>query len=177
MKKLTFLLLDANVVIFLFKVGIWDALVAECDIRLARTVMREAHFYEDDRGARVDFDLAPYERDGRIAVFEVPLPEITAFREDFDASYLERLDPGETESLACLTKASTESQLCSGDSIVFRVLGNLDRGERGVSLEEVLRTLGRSRALPRQFTKAFREQWTARGVEERLRGTGALSRK
>jgi hypothetical protein len=59
-KRLSFLLLDANVVIYLFKLGIWDKLVAACDLHLARTVVQESHFYEDDHGQRHDFDLTPY---------------------------------------------------------------------------------------------------------------------
>jgi hypothetical protein len=39
MKRLSFLLLDANIVIHLFKLGIWERLIELCDIHLARTVM------------------------------------------------------------------------------------------------------------------------------------------
>jgi hypothetical protein len=36
MKRLSFLLLDANVVIALFKLGIWEKVVAVCDLHRAR---------------------------------------------------------------------------------------------------------------------------------------------
>ena len=173
MKRLSFLLLDANVVIYLFKLKIWDRLIEQCDIQLARTVMGESHFYLDDRDHRVDFDLGPYEQARTITVFDVPIAGIQAFRDDFDPTYLERLDPGETESLAYLLRADPETRICSADKIVFRVLGNLDRSEQGLSLEEVLRAVGLGRPLPHQFTKTFRETWTAKGVEERLHGTGS----
>jgi hypothetical protein len=42
MERLSFLLLDANVVIHLFASGIWERLVESCDIYLARTVRDEA---------------------------------------------------------------------------------------------------------------------------------------
>jgi hypothetical protein len=106
-------------------------------------------------------------------VFDVPLADIRTFRDRFDPTYLERLDPGETESLAYLLKANAEIRICSADKIVYRVLGNLDRSEQGLSLEEVLRTVGLARPLPQQFTKTFRERWTAKGVEESLHGTGS----
>ena len=43
-KRLSFLLLDANVIIRLFKLGLWNQVVAQCDLHLARSVMGEAHF-------------------------------------------------------------------------------------------------------------------------------------
>jgi hypothetical protein len=57
--------------------------------------------------------------------------------------------------------------------IVFRVLGNIDRSEQGLSLEEILGSAGLGRKLPSQFKRAFRTQYTAKGVEERLQGRGA----
>src|SRR5262245_36869980 len=101
-KRLSFLLLDANVVIHLFKLGIWERLIAECDIHLARTVVGEAHFYVDDEGQRHDFDLTIYEANGSVTVFDVPLADVQAFRKSFDPTYFERLDDGEAESLAHL---------------------------------------------------------------------------
>ena len=50
MKRWSFLLLDANVVIVLFKWGIWDRLLAACDLQVAETVMGEAHFLRMTRG-------------------------------------------------------------------------------------------------------------------------------
>ena len=47
MKRWSFLLLDANVIIALFKQGIWDRVVAECDLHISETVLGEAHFFED----------------------------------------------------------------------------------------------------------------------------------
>jgi hypothetical protein len=67
--------------------------------------------------------------------------------------------------------------ISSSDAIVFRVLGNLNEEERGISLEEILIKLGRAtRGLKRQFTKAFREQYTAKGATERIYGRGLRAR-
>lgn len=172
MKRWSFLLLDANVIIALFKHGIWDQVVAGCDLHVAETVVGEAHFYEDDAGARHDFDLGSYVASGRVKQFSVAVTDVTAFVNTFGADYMEKLDPGEAESLAHLERSSDEHLICSADAIVFRVLGNLDRGHQGVSLQEVLDKLGLSRRLPQQFTKAVRERWTGQGVAERLQGRG-----
>ena len=103
MKKFSLLLLDANVVIHLFKVGIWEAVIAQCDVYLSRTVAeQEAHFYETDEGERHDFDLAPYVSDSRITIFDVGTSDLRAFKDGFGPAYFEKLDPGEAESLAFL---------------------------------------------------------------------------
>jgi hypothetical protein len=40
--------------------------VDERDLSISETVLGEAHFFEDDAGARHDFDLDPYVIAGRI---------------------------------------------------------------------------------------------------------------
>lgn len=171
MKKFRLLLLDANVVIELFRLGIWDKLVDLCEIHLARTVAeREAHFFLDENDERSDFDLSPYVEDKKICVFDVTLSDAIAFREQFHPVYFEKLDPGETESLAFLLNSGEDCRLCSGDKIVFRVLGSLSRGDQGMSLEEILYQVGLGRPLSQQYSKAYRERWTKTGFREGLQG-------
>jgi len=55
---------------------------------------------------------------------------------------------------------------------VFRVLGNLNKEEQGVSLEEVLQKIGLGRQLKHQFSKTYRENWTKKGSQESIQGTG-----
>jgi hypothetical protein len=115
MKRLSFLLLDANVVIYLFEHGLWERLIASCDVHLARTVIDEAHFYEDDDGRRHDFDVNEWEKD--ITIFDVTVADVEAFCNRFDASYMEKLDPGEAESLAWLVSLAQDARICSSDAI------------------------------------------------------------
>ena len=173
MKKLRLLLLDACVVIELFRLGLWNRLVDACDIHLSQTVAKsEAQFYFDDQGDMHLTNLASDISHGRITVFDVSLAQLSGFLAKFDNSYLERLDPGETESLVHLMSTPEPFLICSADSIVFKVLGNLLRAEQGVSLQEILDRLGLSRHLTRQFTKPFREEWTNKGFQEHLAGIG-----
>ncbi len=172
-KKSRSLLLDANVVIELFKQGIWEGVVQAYDIRLSQTVAEvEAHFFVTDEGERCDFAVADYAEQGLIEIFEVAVAELIAFRQRFDPSYADRLDPGETESLIYLLDSNEKLVICSADKIVYRVLGNLRMSERGLSLEEVLAAAGLGRDLPYQFTKAYREKWRSKGFEDGMRGMG-----
>lgn len=173
MKKLRFLLLDANVVIQLFELGLWERIVQSCEILLARTVAeREASFFFDADGHQQLINLTDDISANRITVVEMPLSSIKLFMARFDRLYLERLDPGETESLAYLDSSADECLICSSDAIVFRVLAQLSLVERGLSLEEILKTIGLGRSLPSQFTKQFRDQWTKRGQQEKIQGIG-----
>ncbi len=95
MKKFNLLLLDANIVIKAFELGLWQILTQRCDIWLAATVVQEAVFFTNGK-----------------------------------------------------------------------------RSERGISLEEVLQQVGLAIAIPRQFSKSFRQEWTRRGFEEGLGGLG-----
>jgi hypothetical protein len=173
MKKFKCLLLDANVVIKLFSLGLWDALVKQCEIHLSEIVVREANYYEDSDGERHDINLVPYVERSEITVFSHSVAEFTSFRKSFDPIYVEKLDPGETESLVHLLSPDGEHfHLCSSDAIVFRVLGNLKRSEQGVSLEEVFDQFKFRFTLERQFTRAFRQRWSQEGFADSLYGGG-----
>jgi len=132
MKKLRFLLLDANVVIKLFELGLWKTVIDKCEILLARTVVeREAEFFFDDDGQHA-IDLAHDINSNRIAIVDAQASDLRRFLKRFDPLYLERLDPGEAESLAYLVSCEDPCLLCSSDAIVFRVLAQLRRAEQGV---------------------------------------------
>jgi hypothetical protein len=173
MKKFNLLLLDANVVIYLFKLGIWQQVIERCDVHLARTIVEsEAQFYETDDGHREYFNFQKHISNREITVFDVIPSDLNTLRNSFDPGYFEKLDPGETESLAYLLNLDEKGWICSADKIVFRVLGNLYKEDYGISLEELLQAVGLGRPLPQQFTKMFREKWTREGSRERIQGMG-----
>ncbi|MHB8899520.1 MAG: hypothetical protein ACYC6Y_12290 [Thermoguttaceae bacterium] len=172
MKKFNLLLLDANVVIEISRHGLWEEMVARCNIHLAQTVLDESQFYEDDRGDKHYIDLSSFVAAKALTLFDLAASQLDGLRAQFDAVYFEKLDPGETESLAYLLEQSDECRICSGDKIVYRVLGSLNRADQGVSLEEVLGRIGLGRKLAREFTKVYREEWTKKGFQERLTGIG-----
>ena len=173
MKRFKLLLLDANVVIYLFEVGLWDKLVERCEVLLSRIVAeREAQFFEKDDGEKVYFDLQPYIADKRVAIVDTSVADIKAFRDLFDPVYLSRLDDGESESLAYLITSPEKCLICSADAIVFRFLALLDRIEQGLSLEEILGSIGLGRSMPWEFSKQYRERWTQVGARHKIQGQG-----
>lgn len=177
MSKLNLLILDANEVIHLHEFGIWEKLLAACRILLPRTVVIESDFYEVE-GERRYIELDDDIEAQRVTVFDVPLAEIKAFQEQFDSLYIGGLDPGESEALAYLCASKESLLISSGDAIVYRVLGRLNRSEQGISLEEILKKVGLQRGtLPYSCSKAFRDRYTKEGATDALQGVGMRKAK
>ncbi len=173
MPKLKLLILDANEVIQLFESGLWQSVLARCEIHLSRIVAEdEVKYYHGTRADQL-IDISQDIEAGSVQVFDLTPSELEQFREQFDSLYLERLDPGEAESLAHMARSREEFLISSGDAIVYKVLGNLNRGHQGISLEEVLQKTGLSQSkLPRQYTKQFRERYPREGEQDSIRGRG-----
>jgi hypothetical protein len=172
MQKFRLLLLDTNIVFELFRLGIWETFIDRCDVHLAQTVVDEAKFYEDENGCRHEIDLDPCRKAGGITVFDVPLDKLTAFIRQFDGLYIDSLEAGEAESLAWLFGSQDKYLICSADKIVYRILGNCNRGDQGVSLEEILNQIGLGRKLARQYGAEYHKEWTTKGAIQGFQGLG-----
>ncbi|RLS76381.1 MAG: hypothetical protein DWI02_11295 [Planctomycetota bacterium] len=174
MPKLKLLILDAGVVIHLHELQLWQPLLVSCDVHLSRIVAEREVLFEpnEDGGYGDDIDLRPDVSAGRINVFEVTASDVKRFRESFDSLYIGDLDDGESESLAFLAAQTDEYLISSRDAIVYRVLGNLGRGDQGISLEEALNQIGLGREIKWPFNKLFRDKFTRLGTEDLIRGRG-----
>jgi hypothetical protein len=161
--KFRLLLVDANVVIILFKLNLWQHLLACCDVHLSKTIMRESLYWEDELGDRHSIDMEHYRQ--QITVHDVPASRVAALRAGLQGEMLERMDDGEAELLCVLIDSLDPYLICSGDSIVYRYIGAVRRSSQGASLEEVLTQTGRASKLDDQFTKMFKETNTQRGFD------------
>ena len=172
MPKLKLLILDANVVIYLHEKGLWQPVLERCEVHLSSIVIDdEVRFYKSTEYDEV-IDLSPDVAAGHVHRFDVPVSDVKEFRDQFDPVYRGDLDPGEEESLAHMLHAE-DFVISSGDAIVYRVLGNVNKSDSGLSLEEILQKVGLGRSgLPWQYTKAFREKYTKLGQQEAIQGRG-----
>jgi hypothetical protein len=175
MPRLKLVMLDANVIIKLHELELWDKAVASIDIHLAQTVVDEAHFWIDATGEKQEIDLHSDIEANRITVFEMDAVELASFLGRFDAVYRPEIDPGELESIAWMEKSHEEYLFSSADLAVYRVLGLLGRGEQGISLEELLQRIGKTKQLEPRFSKAVRENFTKQGKQDKVRGRGLKS--
>jgi hypothetical protein len=176
MPKLKLLILDANVVIRLHELNLWQTVTAECEVYLSRIVIDDEVKYYHGRDRDQLVDLSPDVQAGRLHVFDVEMDDIKRFQDRFDPTYVERLDAGEAESLAHMLRSQEEYLISSADSIVYKVLGNLNMAEQGISLEEILQKIGHGLADSLwQYSKAFREKWTQEGQRDAITGLGDQS--
>jgi hypothetical protein len=177
MPRLKLVMLDANVIIKLHELELWDKLVASIDIHLAQTVIGEAQFWVNSAGERQEIDLRSDIEANRITVFELDAVELASFLARFDPVYKPEIDPGELESIAWMEKSQEDYLFSSADLAVYRVLGLLERGEQGISLEEILQRIGITKRLEPRFSKAVRERFTKEGQQDKVRGRGFKARE
>jgi hypothetical protein len=134
-------LLDADVIIKLLEIDVFDRLVAGHELHVASTVVDEVKYYR--RGGQkfqVNFRLQ-YIDTGRVS-------ETTATPEEMQ-DVLRRLPPlrqqgvhaGEIESLAVLIRQE-DLTICTFDAAAIRSLPFLDVADRAISAERLLRTSG-----------------------------------
>ena len=76
------------------------------------------------------------------------------------------MDLGELESLAHLVEVEQNCLISSGDKIVWRTLGWLNLGDQGLSLEEILSSIGLGSSVGNEYSKQYREHWTSNGFQE-----------
>lgn len=172
---LKLLLLDADVIIIAHEIGVWDKLVEMCSVSVTETIITEANLWFDEDGGQHVIDLESYVKQGKIESISVEFSKVRRFRKRFSPAYLDRMDPGESETLAFVDSSDDEWLYCSGDAIVFNVLGCLAKGHQAISLEEVLRQCGigiPSRGDLAHLTKEYRERHTLMGEQDSITGKG-----
>lgn len=172
-KKFRFLLLDADVVIEAWRRGVWRHMLTLCDITIVEKVRDEARFYEDGDGNRQEIDLAPDIASGDVRVVSVPMAQIQDLIATIPVRWHPDMNPGESASLAWLLSQPSEPayRVCSADHITFRVLGMKRKSEMGISLEEILISIGRVQAkLLRHFTRKYREDVSRQGFAHGILG-------
>lgn len=174
MPRLRLLLFDANIVIELHKIGLWEKVIGLCDVTLTKTVAEdEVDFWEDALGEKHYIDLQDEIDSGKINCITVSEQQLQALFEKFSVVYLDRLDAGEAASLAVLISSDEDWLISSSDGIVFRVLGNLGLPEQGISLAEVLQKIGLTYSgLRFHFGQEFRHKMTLQGQQEGITGMG-----
>jgi hypothetical protein len=155
-------LLDADVIIEAFRLGIWDLLVDKASITVASTVVGEAkHYFDPVTGERKSIDLQPYISSGKVAVRCGDTAGMTQVRTTC-RPYME-LHIGEIESIAVVTE--TGLQFCTADHAAAKAMVLLDLGHLALSFEALLKRHGLSAKhgpMP-HFSKAAMTRWLREG--------------
>ncbi len=168
--KSKLVILDANVIIKAFAGGFWKSLISQFDIHVNSIVLRnEVYFYEDDNGNQVSIDLSADIAIQNIKELIATPEEIAVLIDKVNPNFLDRIDNGELEALALLFSGRFDDfKYCTGDTRAIKALASLDLGSHGVSLEELLITIGQKNKLPDlSYSKTAFDKKKAEGFQER----------
>ena len=134
-------LLDADVIIDLLGLNIFDKLVKIHQVHVASTVVGEVRFYRrDGKKVAIDFHKV-YVGTDRVKEALASTEELGEIVKVLPEIKREVIHPGELESIAILLREESLT-LCSCDAATIRVLPLFDLPERGVSTETLLRKSG-----------------------------------
>ena len=151
MKKL--LLLDADVVIDLHTLGLFERINKGFEIHITKTVLDEASYFKSG-GARTKIDI----RDRVTVIENVAVEHLQTVRKEAKEARL-GIDPGELEAIACLIQEDEGLIFCTCDQAAIKLLAFMNLEERSVSIEKALRTTGyqKKNLYPRHWEKTFTE--------------------
>lgn len=151
MKKL--LLLDADVVIDLHTLGLFDRIVTGYQIHLTKTVLSEASYFKSG-GSRTKIDI----RDRVTVIENVAVENLQTVRNEAKEARL-GIDPGELEAIACLIQDDEGLIFCTCDQAAIKLLSFMNLEGRSVSTEKALRATGyhKKNIYPRHWEKTFTE--------------------
>jgi len=166
-------LLDANIVIEVHELNVWQPLITSFDVAVPSVVVRQEAKYFVVRGQHNSIKLSSYIAQGEITELQAGIAEIADLMDQFDPLFSESIDPGEQEALALmLANRCPDHRFCSADARPLQALAMLDMSDRGVSLEELLKRMGRSQKLEDHFTQAYLDRQIKEGQRRRIQCDG-----
>jgi hypothetical protein len=169
------LLLDANVIIKAYELGVWLSLIERVDVIVPSiVVVDEALFYTRKiSGVPEEINLRILIDEGKITEMAATAEELSDLYRIFDRVFIEGLHPGESEALALLRAGKVlESRFCTGDAVAIKALAMIRMSDRGIAMEELLAKFGLQRRLEKQYTSAFFRENIKRGQENLVTGEG-----
>lgn len=146
-------MLDADVIIDLHSLGLFDKLRKAYDIYVTREVLREAQYYPKGR------KNLPIRIKQEVTVIEDI--EIDCLRTVQKESREARLtiDPGEAESIAYLLQCEEDISFCSCDKAAFIIMSFMNLEQKALSLEKAFREAGYNvTLLPRHLQSEFKRR-------------------
>jgi hypothetical protein len=134
-------LLDADVVIDLLSLDVFDKLITRCEVFLATIVIDEVKFFKKE-GVKLQINFREkYVESGLVKELSATADEINTILSKLPSIFQDTLDPGELESLAVCFREG-DLTFCSCDAAAIRALPFLDLSDRAVSVADLLKSSG-----------------------------------
>jgi hypothetical protein len=161
-------LLDADVIIKLLEIDVFDRLVALHALHVASTVVDEVKYYR--RGGHkfpVNFHQQFIES-GRVTETTATAEEMREVLRRLPVLRQQAVHAGEIESFAVLVRQE-DLTLCTFDAAAIRALPFLDVTERAVSAERLLQTSGLTLSPGFKLDPRLSEEYFKSNIEQGLR--------
>lgn len=168
-------LLDANIIIEAYRLGIWENLMERAEISVSSIIAHtEALFYVGkEKGIPEAINLTALISKGKIKEYCASTEDLAALYSRFDRVFIEGIHDGEAECLALILKRRVpETLFCSADAIAIQALAMLDRSNQGISFEALLKKTGLSKTIRRHFTEKFFKDNLKQGIQNRITKAG-----
>ena len=151
MKKL--LLLDADVIIDLHTLGLFEKITKTYEVYVTRTVLSEAEYFKRG-GKKHKIDIS----DIVTVISDVDLDSLKKVQGEAKESRL-GIDPGELESIAYLSNAEEEVTFCTCDKAAIKLISYMELETKSISVEKAVKGAGhyKKNLYPRHFEKMFKE--------------------
>jgi len=170
-----YILFDANIIIELYRLGIWEALISRVEVIVPATVARdEALFYSAaEGGIPSPINLPELINAGKIKEAIATVEEMAALETVFDRVFIKGLDPGEAEAIALLHAGTIgDPKFCTADKAAIQALAMINRRDLGISMEQILKDCGLQKTIGSQFKDEFLKQWLDKGSQNLITGFG-----
>jgi len=173
--RLKLILLDADVIIEAYRIGIWLDLIGRVQIAVPSIVAHdEALFYSEEEG-RIpqQINLPKLIQKGEICELMASDIEMGDLYSKFDRVFVEGLHDGEAEAIALIYAQKAEGyKFCTGDKVAIQSLAMIGYSSEGISMEKLLSNVGLQKNLSHQFTESYFKKWLGIGKKRLITGNG-----
>ena len=170
MQKPKLLLLDANVVIEAYEIGIWAQIKSHYEVAVPSIIVSEARYFvsEDTQGG---ISLKKQVDAGEIKVFEGTVEEIADVFANIHDIFLAGIDDGEKEGIALIAAGKCPGYcFCTGDINAVQAMGMLKLTSQSVSFEKVVAGAKLGKKISPHCTEKAHAHHVKIGLDRRLSG-------
>jgi len=150
MKRL--LLLDADVIIDLHTLDLFEKIAKAYDVCVTRTVLGEAQYFKKE-GRREKIDITD-----KVTVVDVAPEDLNLVRIEGKEARL-GIDPGELEAIAYLNTAEEDLTFCTCDKAAITLVSYMGLEDKSASVEKIVKDSGhhKKNLYPRHLDRMFKE--------------------
>lgn len=136
------LLLDADVIIYFYKMSCWNSIISHYKIYISSIVIDEVKYFKNERNVKIPIKLKQYQNTAKISELSASPEKISNLLKELKKPKLDGLHDGELESIAIMRESvDTDLSFCVKDRLAILAMAYLGL-ENMISIEEALTGCG-----------------------------------